>query len=169
MFLKIKAGEKKMSENTIENVGKKPCISEVEMTELVLPNDANILGNLLGGRLMHWIDIAAAIAASRHCNKAVVTRAMESLDFKKPVHIGEIVILKAKLIWTGTTSMKIMVKVFKENLKTGQILQTNEAFLTFVAVDENAKPVSVPALLPESAEEILMFQKEEDNRKNRIK
>lgn len=158
-----------MSENATGNLGKKPSISEVEMTELVLPNDSNILGNLLGGRLMHWIDIAAAITASRHCNKVVVTRAMESLDFKKPVHVGEIVILKAKLIWTGKTSMKIMVKVFKENLKTGQTMQTNEAFLTFVAVDDDARPVSVPALLPETDEEILMFQKEEDSRKNIIK
>lgn len=158
-----------MSDDVIGNLGKKPSISEVEMTELVLPNDANILGNLLGGRLMHWIDIAAAIAASRHCNRAVVTRAMESLDFKKSVHVGEIVILKAKIIWTGNTSMKIMVKVFKENLKTGQIMQTNEAFLTFVAVDEDARPVSVPALLPESDEEISMFQKVEERRKNIIK
>jgi len=152
-----------MSEKSIGSLGKKPSISEVEMTELVLPNDANILGNLLGGRLMHWIDIAAAIAASRHCNKAVVTRAMESLDFKKPVHVGDIVILKAKLIWTGRTSMKIMVKVFSENLKTGQTMQTNEAFLTFVAVDDNAKPVPVPALLPDTVEEIFMFQKQEDS------
>jgi len=157
-----------MNDDVIKKLGKNPSVSEVEMTELVLPNDANILGNLLGGRLMHWIDIAAAIAASRHCNRAVVTRAMESLDFKKPVHIGEIVILRAKIIWTGNTSMKIMVKVFKENLKTGQIIQTNEAFLTFVAVDEDAKPVSVPALLPESDEEILMFQKQEQRRKNKI-
>ena len=158
-----------MIENEKEISGKAPSVSEVEMTELVLPNDTNILGNLLGGRLMHWIDIAAAIAASRHCNKVVVTRAMESLDFKKPVHMGEIVIFKAKLIWTGRTSMKIMVRVLSENLKTGELVKTNEAFLTFVAVNDDAKPVMVPPLLPETAEEILMFQNEENKRKNIIR
>lgn len=148
-----------------KNMGKTPKESEVEMTELVLPNDTNLLGNLLGGRLMHWIDIAAAMAASRHSNKVVATRVMEQIDFRIPIHMGDIVILKAKLVWTGKTSMRVLVKVFREDLKNGKKSLTNEAFLTFVALGEEKLPALVPALLPETEEEKALFQNEEEKRK----
>lgn len=139
---------------TLNNMlGKAPADSQVEMTELVLPNDTNLLGNLLGGRLMHWIDVAGALAASRHSNRVVATVAMDSLDFRHPVRMGERVILKAKLTWTGRTSMEVTVKVYAENLKTGSILMTNRAYLTFVALDDEGKPTSVPPLYPETEEE----------------
>ena len=149
-----------MGENVTTLKGKSPRLSEVEMTELVLPNDTNMIGNLLGGRLMHWIDIAAAMAASRHSNKIAVTRAVDFLDFRYPVKMGDIVILKAKLIWTGKTSMRILVTVFSEKLKTGELNLTNQAYLTFVALDEQGKPCIVPTLLPETEEEKQMFEQE---------
>jgi acyl-CoA hydrolase len=146
-----------MKEKNVESAnsipGKPPSASQVEMTELVLPNDTNLLGNLLGGRLMHWIDIAGAMAASRHSNKVVATVALDSLDFRHPVHMGEIVTLKAKLVWTGRTSMEVIVRVYGENLKTGNTILTNKARITFVALDENGKPVPVPPLMLETEEE----------------
>ncbi|MDP4182503.1 MAG: acyl-CoA thioesterase, partial [Bacillota bacterium] len=124
--------------------GKTPRESQVEMTELVIPNDTNLLGNLLGGRLMHWLDIAGAMVASRHSNKIVATVALDSLDFRHPVRMGELVILKAKMTWVGRTSMEVSIKVYAENLSTGNIILTNKAYLTFVALDNECKPGVVP-------------------------
>jgi len=148
--------------------GKTPSESQVEMTELVLPNDTNLLGNLLGGKLMHWIDIAGAIAASRHSNRVVATVALDSLDFRHPVHVGEVVTLKAKLVWTGRTSMEVVVKVYGENLKTGNKILTNKANITFVALDENGRPVPVPPLIPETEEEKKDYAAAELKRNKRI-
>jgi len=149
--------------------GKPPSASQVEMTELVLPNDTNLLGNLLGGRLMHWIDIAGALAASRHSNRVVATVALDSLDFRHPVRMGELVMLKAKLTWTGRTSMEVVVRVYAENLKTGSIILTNKAYVTYVALDDEGKPAPVPPLLPETDEEKKDFQEAEERRKERLK
>ncbi len=148
--------------------GKTPSASAVEMTELVLPNDTNLLGNLLGGRMMHWMDIAGAMAAFRHSNRAVATIAVDCLDFKHPVHVGEIVTLKAKLIWVGRTSMEVVIRALGENPMTGKILLTNTAYFTFVALDENGKPTPVPALSPETAEETADFAAAEARRNQRI-
>ena len=120
--------------------------SMIEMVQLVLPNDVNLLGNLKGGQLMHWIDIAAALAASKHANRIVATVSMDSLDFKHPVKLGEMIRLVATLISVGNTSMKIRVSVWAENLQTGSVLLTNEATLVFVALNENGKPTRVPRL-----------------------
>lgn len=125
---------------------KKVSDSIIEMTELVLPNDVNLLNNLKGGRLMHWIDIAAALTASKHSNHIVATVSMDSLDFKHPIRLGEMVKLVATLVSVGNTSMKIMVNVWAENLQTGNVVMTNEATLVFVALDGNGKPVRVPRL-----------------------
>lgn len=149
--------------------GKPPKASEVEMTELVLPNDTNLLGNLLGGRLMHWIDIAGAMAASRHSNKIVATVAMDSLDFRHPSRMGEMVILKAKLTWTGRTSMEVTVKVYAENIKTGCITLTNKAYLTFVALDDQGKPSPVPLLIPDTDDEKRDYIEAELRRNERLK
>ena len=133
--------------------GKTPTESMVEMTELVLPNDTNILGNLLGGRMMHWIDIAGAMAASRHSNTTVATACVDRLDFRHPIRVGELIMLRAKLTWVGKTSMEVKVKVYAENIKTGATILTNKAYLTFVALDEEGKPTPVPPLIPETDEE----------------
>lgn len=138
--------------------GKPPRLSTVETTEMVLPNDTNLLGNLLGGRMMHWMDITGAMAASRHANKVVATVAVDSLDFRHPVRVGELVILKAKLIWTGRTSMEVAVTASAENIKSGNIIVTNEAYFTYVALDDKGQPSPVPALIPETDEEKAAFR-----------
>lgn len=143
--------------------------SIVEMTELVLPNDTNLLGNLLGGRLMHWIDIAGGMCASRHANHIVVTAAVDNLAFHHPVKLGELVNLKAHITWTGNTSMEVLVKVYAEDTLNGDIKLTNEAFLTFVAMDKNNKPAQIPGLLLQSSEEKKFFEQAEERRKLRLK
>ncbi|HVN47876.1 MAG TPA: acyl-CoA thioesterase [Bacteroidota bacterium] len=122
--------------------------SQVEMVQLVLPNDTNRMGNLLGGRLMHWLDIAAAIAASRHTHQLCVTASVDELNFHHPVKQGEVVLLQASVNRAFTTSLEVGVRVTKENLLTGERRHTNSAYLTFVAIDENGKPTMVPSVRP---------------------
>jgi acyl-CoA hydrolase len=122
--------------------------SQVEMIELVLPNDTNRLGNLLGGRLMHWIDIAAAIAASRHTNRVCVTAAVDELHFHHPVKQGEVVLLQASVNRVFRTSLEVGVRVTKENPLTGERKLTNTAYLTFVAIDNDGKPVEANLVRP---------------------
>jgi acyl-CoA hydrolase len=148
--------------------GKPPRLTQVEMTQLVLPNDTNLLGNLLGGRLMHWIDIAGALAASRHSNKTVATVALDSLDFRHPTRMGELIMLKAKLTWVGKTSMEVTVRAYAENLKTGNVILTNKAYLTFVALDDEGKPCEVPPLILETEEEKKDFLEAEQRRRERL-
>lgn len=123
------------------------------MTELVLPNDANQLGNLLGGRLMHWMDIAAAIAAQRHSNCVCVTASVDELSFHQPIKLGEVVMLRASVNRAFTTSMEIGVQVQTENQLTGERKTANTAYLTFVALDNQGHPTTVPPVLPQSTEE----------------
>jgi len=132
---------------------KSPQESAVEMTELVLPNDTNLLGNLLGGQLMHWMDIACGMSASRYSNKVVVTAAVDNLVFHHPIKLGELVNLKAIVTWTGRTSMEILVTVIAENTLTGEKKLANEAFFTFVALDEAGTPYPVPGLLLQTDQE----------------
>lgn len=137
----------------MNNIKKCPEESAVEMTELVLPNDTNLLGNLLGGRLMHWMDIAGGMSASRYANKVVVTAAVDNLIFHHPIKLGELVNLKAVVSWTGRTSMEILVKVIAENTLTGEKKLANEAFFTFVALDDDGTPFPVPTLSPKTDDE----------------
>jgi acyl-CoA hydrolase len=127
--------------------------SQVEMMELVLPNDTNRLGNLLGGRLMHWMDIAAAIAASRHTNRVCVTASVDELHFHHPVAQGDVVLLHASVNRVFRTSMEVGVRVIKENLLTGKQQHTNTAYLTFVALDHDRKPIQADPIKPETAVE----------------
>jgi acyl-CoA hydrolase len=148
---------------------KHPRESAVEMTELVLPNDTNLLGNLLGGKLMHWMDLAAGMAASRHSNHVVVTAAVDNLVFHHPIQLGELVNLKAVVTWTGRTSMELLVKVYAENTETGQIKLANEAFFSFVALDKNARPCSVPELVPQTDDEKSLLEEAAIRRETRLK
>lgn len=127
--------------------------SETTMTELVLPNDTNQLGNLLGGRLMHWLDICAATAAARHSNHVCVTASVDKIDFHNPVRLGEVVILKASVNRVFNSSMEVGVKVFAENTKSGKITHTNSAYLTFVSVDDTGKPCLSPLVNPTTPEQ----------------
>lgn len=148
---------------------KTPSESMVEMTELVLPNDTNLLGNLLGGRLMHLIDVAGAMAAQRHSNRVVVTASIDSVDFRNPVKQGRAVILRAKVTWVGRTSMEVAVEVFSEDFLTGKQEFTSKAYLTFVAVDSEGKPVEVCGLRPETEEEKQEFESAIKRRSERLK
>lgn len=147
----------------------RPCRdSQVEMTEMVLPNDANRLGNLLGGRLMHMIDIAAAIAASRHTNRVCVTASVDELHFHHPIKIGEVVILKASVNRAFHTSVEVGVRVLKEDLLTGERNHTNSAYLTFVAIDDEGHPVPVLRVRPVTKEEKRRFRDAARRRRQRL-
>ena len=142
--------------------------SLVEMTEMVLPNDANRLGNLLGGRLMHMMDIAAAIAASRHTNRVCVTASVDELHFHHPIRIGEVVILQASVNRAFHTSLEVGVRVTKEDLLTGKRTHTNSAYLTFVAIDEEGRPVPVPLIVPQTNEERRRYRDAARRRRQRL-
>ena len=132
--------------------GKPVRESQVITTQLVLPNDTNQLGNLLGGTLMHWIDIVAAICAKRHSGRVCVTASVDELNFHYPIKLGEVVTLQASVNRAFTTSMEIGVVVTAES-RRGEGRRANNAYLTFVAIDETGKPVGVPPVLPESPDE----------------
>ncbi|KAA3662535.1 MAG: acyl-CoA thioesterase [Calditrichaeota bacterium] len=143
--------------------------AKAEISEIVLPTDANILGNILGGKVMHLIDIACAIAAFRHCRKPCVTASIDFLDFKHPIKVGELITIKASLNRAFTTSMEIGARVFSENLYTGEIKHTSSAYLTFVALDkEKMKPVAVKKYIPETDNEIRRWKQAEIRRKHRL-
>ena len=134
-----------------------PRESYVSMTELVLPNDTNTLNNLMGGRLMHWMDIAAAIAAQKHCNCPVVTASVDNVSFSNPIKLGNLLTIEAKLTRSFNTSMEVYLRVWGEDLTAQYKYLSNEAYLTFVALDPNGKPRKVPELIPETDEEKRMF------------
>ena len=129
------------------------CESKSEMTEIVLPNDANPLNALLGGRLMHWIDMAAAMAAHRHSRQYVVTASIDHLDFLVPVRVGDIVILRSSVNRVYHTSMEVGVKVWVENYHTESTQHVSSAYLTFVAVDATGRRLPVAPVIPETDEE----------------
>ncbi|HKR06567.1 MAG TPA: acyl-CoA thioesterase [Bacteroidia bacterium] len=136
---------------------KKASESVCVNTEIVLPNDTNVLGNLMGGRLLHWMDICAAISAHRHCGRIVVTASVNNVSFSHPVKLGEIVTLQAKVSRAFNSSMEIFIDVWIENNTTGEKKKSNEAIYTFVAVDQLGNPINVPELIPESEEEKLRY------------
>ena len=128
------------------------------MTELVLPNDTNVFGNLMGGRLMYWMDIAAAIAAAKHCNAPVVTASVDNISFENPIKLGNTVHIEAKVSRAFSTSMEVHLKVWGEDLTQQYRYKSNEAYYTFVALDPNRKPRKVPELIPETDDERRLFE-----------
>ncbi len=142
--------------------------SQVETTELVIPNDTNRLGNLLGGRLMHWIDIAAAIAASRHTNRVCVTASLDELHFHHPVKQGEVVILQASVNRVFRTSLEVGVRVTKENLLTGEQQHANSAYLMFVAINDSGQPVPANPVKPMNSIEKRRYREAGQRRKLRL-
>ncbi len=139
-----------------------------EYSELALPNDANPLGNLIGGRVMHLVDISGAIAAMRHARIPVVTASIDHMTFLHPVHIGELVILKSTVNRVFRTSMEVGVKVFVENMRTGLVRHTSSAYLTFVAIGSGGDRVPLPQVIPESAEELRRYEAAGERRKYRL-
>jgi acyl-CoA hydrolase len=132
--------------------------SQVIMTELVLPNDTNTLNNLMGGRLMHLLDVAAAIAAQKHSNRIVVTASVDNITFDAPIALGNVVTLTAQVTRAFNSSMEVRVVVTAEDIPSGTKKTTNKAFLTFVAVDQNGRPINVPELLTETEEENKLYE-----------
>ncbi len=128
------------------------------MTEMVLPNDTNTLNNLMGGRLMHWMDIVAAIAAQKHCNRIVVTASADSISFKEPINLGNVVTLRSQVTRAFNSSMEVFIEVTAEDIPANKKIMTHRAFFTFVAVDQNGKPIEVPLVVPETPEEIEFYE-----------
>ncbi|MDI3319658.1 acyl-CoA thioesterase [Pinibacter soli] len=137
---------------------KKAAESAITMTELVLPNDTNLFNNLMGGRLMYWMDIAAALAAQKHCNMPVVTASVDNISFESPIKLGNVVHIEAKVSRAFTTSMEVHLRIWGEDLAKRVKYKSNEAYYTFVALDENNKPTTVPGFVAETDEEKLLFE-----------
>src|ERR1051325_4765496 len=137
---------------------RKPSDSYTMMTEVVLPNDTNTYGNLMGGRLMYWMDIAAAIAAQRHCNAPVVTASVDNISFETPIKLGNTVHIEAKVSRAFHTSMEVHLKVWGEDFIQHFKYKSNEAYYTFVALDPHRRPRPVPQLVPETEEEIKLYE-----------
>ncbi len=147
-----------MSSNQTNPIARTVASSQSEMTEIILPNDTNTLGNLLGGRLMHFIDLTGAMAAYRHSHTNIVTAAMDHIDFIRPVQLGDLLTLKSSVNRAFSTSMEVGVKVWAENTRTGLVVHVASAYLVFVAVDNQGRRQKVPPLLPETPDEIRRYE-----------
>ena len=148
--------------------GKAVRESASEYLELALPNDANGLGNVLGGKVMHLVDLAAAMAGMRHARQTIVTASVDSLHFLHPVHLGELIILRSSVNRVFRSSMEIGVKVMTEKLLTGERLHTCSAYLTFVAVDREGRAIAVPPVIPETEDEIRRYRQAGERREYRL-
>lgn len=152
-----------------EQQGRPISASRVEMTEIVFPNDANPLGNVMGGRIMQWIDICAAIAAGRHARRPVVTASVDRLDFHRPVRVGGIVVLLSSVNYVHRTSMEVGVKVWHEERSTGGRNHVASAYLTFVGLDpETGRPAPIPPVIPDTEEDKRRFREAEGRTRARI-
>ena len=127
------------------------------MNELVLPNDTNPLNNLMGGRLLHWMDIAAAISAQKHCNNIVVTASVDNVSFRHPIKLGDVITIEAKVTRAFSTSMEVRLDVWAENIPSGTRVRSNDAFYTFVALNKEGIPIAVPEIEPETEMDKKLF------------
>ena len=148
--------------------GKAVRESASEYSEIALPNDANGFGNVLGGKVMHLVDLAAAMAGIRHAHQLVVTASVDSLHFLHPVHIGELLMLRSSVNRVFRSSMEIGVKVVTEKLMTGVRLHTCSAYLTFVAIDREGKAISIPPVIPETEDEKRRYREAGERREYRL-
>jgi len=135
-----------------------PRESAVSMTELVLPNDTNTLNNLMGGRLMHWMDVVSAIAGQKHSNSTVVTASVDNISFRLGIQLGNVVTLRAKVTRAFNSSMEVRIDVDAEDIPANKKVSSNSAYFTFVAVDKNGQPVEVPEVEPETEEEKVLYE-----------
>jgi len=142
--------------------------SQHETSELMMPHHANNLGHVFGGVMLSMMDKTAAVAAFRHCRLNVVTASIDRVDFREPIHVGDLVVMKASVNYVGWSSMEVGVRVEAEELLTGRRRHTNSCYLTFVAVDRNGKPIEVPALVTETPDEARRYQAAEQRRQLRL-
>lgn len=143
--------------------------SRVRMNELVMPNDTNPLGNLMGGRLLQWMDVCSAISAQRHCNRNVVTISVDNVEFKSAIRLGEVVVIEAEVTRAFTSSMEVAMQVWAENLRTGERRLCTTSFYTFVSVDADGRPVPVPRIIAETDFEKERFEQARERREMRLK
>jgi acyl-CoA hydrolase len=142
--------------------------SQHESSELMMPQNANVMGHVFGGKVLAMMDTTAAIAALRHARMPCVTASIDRVDFREPIHVGDLVIMKASVNFAGRTSMEVGVRVEAEDLMTGRRRHTNSCYLTFVAVDRNGRPVEVPPLVPETPKEIQRHEAARARRRRRL-
>ena len=143
--------------------------SAAETVQVVLPNDANPLGFILGGTVMHLIDITGAVACHRHTNTLALTAGVDSLDFIHPIKVGDLIILKSRVTCVFKTSLEVEVEVFSEAIKTGERKLTSKAYLTFVSLDDRGNPTEVPPLLVETPEDEELCRQAQARRQDRLK
>ena len=148
--------------------GRHPRESEAVLTELMMPHHANNLGHVFGGVVLSLMDKTAAVAALRHARMTVVTVSIDRVDFREPIRIGDLVVMKASINYVGKTSMEVGVRVEAEELLSGRRRHTNSCYLTFVAVDRNGRPIDVPAIVPETPDEIRRHAAAEQRRRRRL-
>ena len=149
-------------------IPKRPSESATEMVQVVLPNDANPLGFILGGTVMHLIDIAGAIACHRHTRSLLVTAAVDGLQFLHPIKVGDLIILRARVTAAWSTSLEVEVEVFSEETLTGVRRMTSRAYLTFVSIDREGRRVPIPALILDTAEEKTRAAEADQRRAQRL-
>jgi acyl-CoA hydrolase len=142
----------------MSTITKSPKESFTIMNELVLPNDTNPLNNLMGGRLLHWMDIAAAISAQKHCNNIVVTASVDNVSFRHAIKLGDVITIEAKVTRAFSTSMEVRLDVWAENIPSGTRIRSNDAFYTFVALNNEGKPIEVPEIEPETEMDKKLFE-----------
>ena len=147
---------------------KTPKDSLVTMTELVLPNDTNMLFNVMGGKMMHWMDIVSAISSQRHANMVTVTASVDNISFAAPIKLGYVVTLTAKVTRAFNTSMEVYIEVWGEDVPNKKKFKSNSAFFTFVALDVNGNKVAIPEIVPETEEEIEMYNSALQRRQLRL-
>jgi len=141
--------------------------SYTEMNELVLPNDTNTFGNLMGGRLLYWMDICSVMAAQKHCNNVVVTASVDNVSFRRSIKLGEVVTIQAQVTRAFRTSLEVRMEIFAQNLPAGTKVKSNEAYYTFVAIDDRNRPIPVPRIIPETETEKKLY--EEANRRRELR
>src|SRR5688500_7781443 len=142
--------------------------SQHETSELMMPHHANNLGHVFGGIMLSMMDKTAAVAAFRHCRLNVVTASIDRVDFREPIHVGDLVVMKASVNYVGRTSMEVGVRVEAEELLSGRRRHTNSCYLTFVAVDRNGRPIEVPGVVAETPDEVRRFQSAQQRRQVRL-
>ena len=148
--------------------GKHPRQSDTVMSELMMPQHANIMGNVFGGVLLALLDRAAAVAAIRHAGKPCVTVSVDKVDFKEPIHVGELVTAFARVNYAGHTSMEVGVKIIAENVLSGDKRHTNSCYITYVALDGQGVPTEIPPILPETADEKRRYDRAAQRRASRL-
>ena len=148
--------------------GRHPAESEAVMAELMMPQHANLMGNVFGGVILALVDRVAAVCAIRHSHRQCVTVSVDKVDFREPIHVGELITAFARVNFAGKTSMEVGVKIVAENVLTGEKRHTNSCYVTYVALDETGRPTEVPPIVPETPDEKRRYERAAKRRATRV-